>query len=633
MADSLLSLGSRALVATQGAITTVSHNITNANTPGYSRQSAQLATAGATYTGAGFFGHGVELQTVQRQYDAFLTGAVRTATATSAADAARADGLKALDNVFGDSTLGIGASLDSFFAAAGDLANRPADLSARQVFLARAGQLADRIDTVGTQVQQLAQSADQKLALDASQVNTQLTTIHQLNDQIARWRGTGQPPNDLLDQRDEALKQLNGLLSVQSVPQDDGSISLFTGSGAALLVGSQQAKLDAVPDPSDPQVHALQLTIGATSQMLDAAALGGGSLQGSLQLRDGDCAAALNQVGRIAITAADAFNAQQALGVDANGQPGTALFAVPGPAVLPAAGGSGNATLSVTVADASALEPSDYDVRWDGSNYTVTRMADGTATSSASLPATVDGLRIDAAGTPGAGDHWRVQALRPAATGLAARALGPRDVATGFAATAAPAPGNTGSGSVGAFSIVRAAPENTTAVTITFNTPPTTFNVSGLVGGNLTNMPYTPGATVPAAPADWNGWQIALAGQPAAGDAFQVKPTTSPSTDNRNALALQRLADQGLVGGSTLNEAYASLIGDVGNRVQSGQAAADVSSALQSEAVARQQNVAGVNLDEEAADLLRYQQAYQACARIIQASQSLFDSLLSATGR
>src|SRR6476661_2050994 len=295
MTDSLLSLGSRALTATQGAINTVSHNITNANTPGYSRQDAQLATAGAQYSGGGFFGKGVQLQTVQRQYDAFLTTAVQTATATSSSDATRAEGLKALDAVFAESELGIGAGLDSFFAAAGDLANRPADQSTRQVFLARANQLAARIDAVGTQVQQIAHSADSKLVLDASQVNTQLTTVHQLNDQIARWQGSGQPPNDLLDQRDEALRQLNGLLGVNAVAQDDGSLALFTRSGAALLVGSQQARMDTIPDPGDGQVHALRLTIGTTTQLLDAPALGGGSLQGSLQLRDVDCPAALNQ--------------------------------------------------------------------------------------------------------------------------------------------------------------------------------------------------------------------------------------------------------------------------------------------------------------------------------------------------
>ncbi|MGZ5846109.1 MAG: flagellar hook-associated protein FlgK [Ramlibacter sp.] len=632
MADTLLSIGSRALVAAQGAINTVSHNITNANTPGYSRQEAQLVTAGGLYTGAGFFGSGVQLATVRRQYDQFLTTAVQSATATSAADSTRADGLKSRDAVFGDSELGLGASLDAFFAAAGDLANRPADLSARQVFLARAQQLAARVDSVGTQVQQLAQSADNKLSLDATQVNTQLTTIHKLNDQIARWQGTGQPPNDLLDQRDSALQQLNGLLGVTAVAQDDGSISLFTTSGAALLVGSQQATLDAVADANDPSVHALRLTVGSTSQVLDATALGGGSLAGALHLRDGDYAAALNQVGRIATVVASAFNAQQALGVDAVGQPGTALFTLPAPSTRPTSGNSNGATLATAVSNPAALQGSDYQVSWNGSQYTVQRLSDGTSTTSATLPATVDGLTFSASGTPAAGDSWRVQPLRAAATGLAARPLTPRDVATAFAATIAPAAANQGSVVASGFGMVRAAPENATPVTITFNTPPTTFNVTGLASGNLTNVAYTPGQPVPASPADYNGWRVTLDGVPAAGDSFQVRPTTAPASDNRNALALGQLANQGLVGGSTLNEAYASLLGDVGNRVQSAQAAADVSTQLQNEAVTRQQNVAGVNLDEEAANLLRYQQAYQACAKIIQASQTLFQSLLSATG-
>jgi flagellar hook-associated protein 1 FlgK len=170
-------------------------------------------------------------------------------------------------------------------------------------------------------------------------------------------------------------------------------------------------------------------------------------------------------------------------------------------------------------------------------------------------------------------------------------------------------------------------------VAITFNNPPTTFNVTGLASGNLANVPYTPGQRVPPAPADYNGWAMVIDGAPAAGDVFNVKPATSPASDNRNALALGSLAKLGLVAGASLNEAYAALLGDVGTRVQSGRETAEVSSRLQAEAVDRQQNVSGVNLDEEAANLLRYQQAYQAAARIIQASQSLFDSLLSATGR
>jgi flagellar hook-associated protein 1 FlgK len=631
MSTSLLNIGSSALSAAQGSLATVSHNIANVNTAGYSRQEAVQSTAGGLYTGAGFFGRGVELTTVRRQYDQFLTASVQSAASASAADTARANGLKALDAVFGDGSQGIGVALDGLFSAAGDLANRPADLSARQVFVARAGQLAQRISGVGQEIAGLLHEADGRLAQDAVQVNTRLTEIARLNTQIARGQASGQPPNDLLDQRDAALRGLSELLEVHSVAQDDGSLALFTREGAPLLVAQQQARLEAAPDPADPTRNALRLVVANTPQWLDAAGLGGGSLAGTLRLRDEDLTAALNQVGRIAQVAGAAFNRQQAAGVDLDGAPGAALFNVPAPAVRPNAANTGSAALAAVVADASALQASDYSVQWDGSAYQITRMADGWATTTATLPATLDGLQFAGAGTPAAGDRWQVRPLAAAATGLAAGVLSPRQVATGFAATAVAAAGNRGGATASGFQVQRVDPANRLPVTIRFNAPPTSFNVTGLAGGDLANVPYAAGQRVPAAPADYNGWSLVLDGTPAAGDSFAVQPVTAPGSDNRNALALAGLARQGLVAGATLNEGYAALIGDVGSRVQSGQAAADISGRLQDEAVTRQQAVAGVDLDEEAANLLRFQQAYQAAAKIIQASQSLFESLLAAT--
>ncbi len=631
MTSSLLSIGSRALNVAQGALSTVSHNIANANTDGYSRQDAVLSTAGGRFTGAGFFGQGVQISTVRRNYDQFLTGSVQAATATSAADAARATGLQSLDAVFGDPELGIGASLDAFYAAAGDLANRPADTATRQVFLGRAQQLAQRTSTVGAQLQELVAQADSKLKFDVVQVNTRLDEVHKLNDQIARLKGTGQPPNDLLDQRDAAITALNGLLAVRTVEQDDGSLAVFAAAGAPLLVGAQQSVLAAVPDPSVPARTAIQLKVGGSTQWMDANALGGGSLAGTLRLRDQDLAAAINQVGRLATVVAGAFNAQQDVGVDATGARGQPLFTVPAPTARARDGNAGSGTVGVSIADASALQPSDYEVRWDGSQYAITRLSDNQVTTVASLPATLDGLRLTGTGTPAVGDGWRVTPLAAAATGLAARPLGTRDVATGYAATVQANATNAGSVRATAFAVGRYDPANAATVTITF-TSPTTFDVTGVPGGPLTNQAYTPGAKLPPT-GDWNGWTLTLDGTPAAGDGMRVGATSSPAADNRNALALQGLGSAPLLAGGTLNQAYAALLGDVGNRVQTGQAAADVSQALQAEAVQRQQTVAGVNLDEEAANLLRYQQAYQACARIVQASQTLFDSLLAATSR
>ncbi|GAB3667189.1 flagellar hook-associated protein FlgK [Ramlibacter alkalitolerans] len=633
MTSSLLNIGSRALTAAQGSLATVSHNIANANTPGYSRQEAVLATAGGLYTGGGFFGRGVDLTTVRRQYDQFLTGAVQSANSVAAADSVRADGLKAIDAVFGDGELGIGAALDALFSAAGDLANRPADLSARQVFVARAGQFAQRASSVGAQLADLAGQADGRLAQDAAQVNARLADIARLNAQIARGQALGQPPNDLLDQRDAAVQGLGGLLQVHTVAQDDGSLALFTREGAPLLVGQQQARLEAAPDPADPAHRGLRLVTGSTSQWLDAAGLGGGSLAGTLRLRDDDLASAINQVGRIAQVAAAAFNRQQALGVDMDGAPGAPLFAAPAPVARANSGNTGAATLAAGIADPSLLQASDYALRWDGAAYQVTRLADGQSTSAASLPLEIDGLRFSATGAPAAGDTWLVKPFAAAASGLAARQVAPRQVATAFPATVVASAANRGGAGASAFEALRAGADNRLPVTIRFNDPPTSFDVTGLAGGELAGVPYTPGQRVPVSPADYNGWSLTLDGAPAAGDTFAVQPVTAPAADNRNALALAGLAAQALAAGGTLNETYAALVGDVGSRVQSGQAAAQISGQLQDEAVARQQAVAGVNLDEEAANLLRFQQAYQASARVIQASQSLFESLLAATGR
>ena len=631
--SSLLNIGSSALAAAQGSLATISHNIANANTAGYSRQDAQLATAGGLYTGAGFFGRGVDVATVQRQYDQFLTQAVQGATAASAGDAARAEGLRALDAVFGDGEQGIGASLDSFFAAAGDLANRPADLSVRQVFLARAGQFASLVSGVGQRIRDVGATADSQLAQRAGEVNTHLGAIRRLNEQIARAATGGQPPNDLLDQRDQEVQALSSLMAVSRVPQDDGSIALFTKSGAPLLVGSQQATLSARPDPTDPSLAALQLDVGGTARWLDAGALGGGSLAGLMRLRDEDVAGALRQVGRIAQVVASAVNAQQALGVDTSGAAGQALFSIGGPASLPNAANTGSGVLTTTVSNAGALVASDYELSFAGGNYTIQRLSDGSTTTSSTLPASVDGLTFSATGTPAAGDRWQIRPFDAAATGLAARPLTARQLATGYAATVAAAPGNQGGASASGFAIVQPGANNALPVTITFNTPPTSFNVTGLASGNLTNVPYTPGQPVPAAPASYNGWTMTLDGTPAAGDRFDVRANAAPGSDNRNMLALGALAGAGLVAGQTLGDAYASLVADVGARVQAGQAAEAVSARLRDDAVTRQQNVAGVNLDEEASNLLRFQQAYQASARIVQASQSLFDALIAATGR
>ncbi|MES3009275.1 MAG: flagellar hook-associated protein FlgK [Pseudomonadota bacterium] len=629
---SLLNIGTRSLAAAQGALSTISHNIANVNTPGYSRQEAVLSTASGQFTGSGFFGRGVDLTTVRRQYDQFLMGAVQSNTAQASADAARSDAMAQLDSLFSDPELGIGAAVDGLFSAAGDLGNRPADTSVRQAFVARADQLAQRVTAVGSQLSEMGQLADLRLTQSVAQVNQRLTEIKNLNNQIAQSQTSGHAPNDWLDQRDVALKALNELIGVSTVASSDGSINLFGANGAPLLVGNQQSELQAVPDPADASRLSLQLKVGAITQPLDGQSLGGG-ISGLVRFRSDDLANAMNQVGRLAVVLADSFNTQQSLGVDASGVPGRALFTVPQPVTRANSANSGTNTITATVSNSADLQPSDYQVDWNGTAYTITRLSDGHTTNTAMVPATMDGLTFTSSGPIASGNSYTIQPYAAAAKGLAAQPLLPREIATGYAATVESTATNSGSASVRQFQVNRQTTDTTLPVTIAFNNPPTTFNVTGLASGNLTNVPYTPGQRVPAAPADYNGWSLTLDGAAAAGDSFVVKKTLSPANNNGNALALGRLADAALVDGATLNESYATLVGDVGIRIQSARDSANVSSRLLTEATSRQQNVSGVNLDEEAANLLRYQQAYQASAKIIQASQQLFDTLLSAVNR
>ena len=633
MFSSLMNIGASGLAAAQASLATTSHNIANANVPGFSRQQAVLATAGGQASGAGFIGSGVDIATVLRQYDQFLGQALQGLGSVASADRARADALAQLDDVFSDPETGVGAGIDALFGAIGDVANRPGDTAAREVMLSSLQQLVERFNRVGGQLLQLREQANARLAYEAAQVNDRLTELRQLNEQITRVAGSGQPPNDLLDRRDQALQALGAFLSIRTVPTENGGLSVFTAGGQPLLVGQQQSVLATQADPADRSRLALSLTVGGTTQRLEEADLSGGSLAGTLRFRDVDLSAVQARLGQLATVLAGALNAQQALGVDASGQPGAALLSVPAPSAYPHSGNTGSATLSVDVAAAHALQASDYRIDWDGSAYRITRLSDQRVTTAAALPQTVDGLEFNLAGSAATGDSWLVRPFAQAATGLKALAVAPSGLATGYAALAQASADNAGSVRVAGFEVVRGAPENTAAVRIQFNDPPTSFNLTGLASGDLANVAYVPGQPIPPAPADYNGWRLVLAGQPAAGDSIDVQRNPAPGSDNRNALALGRIASLGLVQGGTLNEGYAGLIADAGARVMTARSLADVSGRMQLEAQARKENVSGVNLDEEAANLLRHQQSYQACAKVIQASQSLFDALLAATGR
>lgn len=542
----LLGIGQSALLAAYTQLQTTGHNIANASTPGYSVQQAVLATAIPHRSGNGYIGSGVDVVTVERRYDRFLSAAVSAGTASAAGDRARAEALARVDSLLADTEHGLGAAIDELYLALADLTNRPADASARQVVLARADALAMRMRGADTQLQTLAGETDFRLEQMAAEASDLLAGLGRLNERIALARGSGHMPNDLLDERDRMVRELNGYLAANPIEQGDGTIVVTTASGEPLLVGDRAASLRVVADPADPDRRQVAIVMDQVTVPLRTAALGGGAMAGLLGFRDEDLQSVRASLGQLAAGIASGFNTRQALGVDANGAPGQPMFGI----------GSGGSASDFRMLLSSGSE-----------------------------------------------------------------------LATGLAMAPQTAPTNTGNLAIAAFSATGPAPMSAAPVTITFNAGGT-VDVSGAGTGNPSGIPWTPGS-----PISFNGWTLELRGTPQPGDRVDILPTQDPATDNRNARAMVLLADEPLVGGRTLTDAFASILGDVGHRTRTAVASEAISTRLLDEAEAARAGLAGVNLDEEAARLLQYQQMYQAAARVIQAAQSMFDTLLSATAR
>jgi flagellar hook-associated protein 1 FlgK len=643
----LFSLGTRAMTASYAALQTTGNNIANANTRGYSRQQVELATAGGQFKGNGYFGRGVDVTTVSRAHDSFLTREVALSRSIAQADGARLSQLKQLEKVFGTGEAGIGYTAGQLLNAFVDVAGRPQDMASRQVALARAGDVASRFRTSGEQLDTLQSGVTQDLRGSIRAVNALAQTVAGLNRQIAAAKGTGHVPNDLLDQRDSAVAELGTYLQVNTIEADDGSLSLFIGGGQRLVLGTDATTLTEVADPFDPSKLRLGVRDAGDDRLVPEGMIVGGSMAGLLRFQNVDLRDARNALGQLAAALGSALNAQQGLGLDLTtptGRVGGDLFAFGAPRALPASGNGGSAIVSLQAADAAQLRASDYELRFDGSNFTLTRLGsqDPTLTlSPAALAAgvTVDGMtvRLDS-GSASVGDRFLLQPVAGAASGMQRVLDDPRGIAAASPVTATLDISNTGTLAIGSLQVRSpiAAPANAVVK----------FNVDPATGARTYQISIDAGATFAAAQplvagqpiglSDGLGnllWQLAVHGTPADGDRVHVDPTPFPGANNGNALALAALRDAALVAGSTVTDAWAGALTDVGVRVQGAVSVSDLSEAAASDATARNSAKSGVNLDEEAARLIQHQQSYQAAAKMLQVAQSVFDTLLQVTGR
>lgn len=678
MSTGIYSIGISGIAAAQLNLLATEHNVVNANTPGYTRQRAVQATNIAVNTGAGSIGQGVHVQTIERMYDRYLTGQVNSAqTSLSGIDAYYSE-IKQIDNLLADPSAGLTPALQDFFSGVQQVASNPSLVSARESMISSATTLVNRFHSLDTRLSEISDEVNGKIQDAVTSINSYATEIADLNQRIIISESSyGQPANDLLDQRDSLINELNKLIKVTTNTNSNGSFNVFIGSGQQLVVGNQAMKLTANAASADPAriVVGLQ-TAGGGSLELPEKLVNGGELGGLITFRSETLDRVSNELGRMAASVALTFNAQHALGQDLLGNAsGDAafnadFFSVAGivPTVSANTHNTGSLAVSAQLVDPPPYGPelsdgnfytnlttSDYRLVFNGgTSYTLTRLSDNTAfpltaTAPATLSLASEGLSLSlGAGAGVAGDSYLIQPTRNAAKNISVNpvvAADPRTVAAAVPFRSSATDTNKGSGAISTGKTVPGFDVSllrTNDVTITYTAgAPSQISFAGLVAPNdqLTiKLPGSPeGAPVPSPVAYTQGMTISVAGmsftltgQPNNGDTFKLSLNSAGVADGRNALALGLLQTKNTMVGAkaTFQGAYAQMVASNGIKTRELKVTGEAQQAVLNQAQASRDALSGVNLDEEAANLIRFQQAYQASAKLLEVGKTLFDTVL-----
>ncbi|MWV16840.1 flagellar hook-associated protein FlgK [Pseudomonas sp. L-22-4S-12] len=675
MAD-LLNIGLSGLAANKTSLAVTGHNISNVNTPGFSRQDTVQATRIPQFSGAGYIGSGTTLTDVRRSYSEFLTTQVRTSTALSSDVEAYRSQIEQLDSLLAGTTTGITPSLQKFFSSLQTAAEDPANIPARQLVLSEAEGLARRFNTVYDRINEQNEFINKQMVAVSDQVNRLATSVASYNEAIAVAAANGQQPNDLLDAREEAIRQLSTYVGVTVVAQDDSSVNLFVGSGQPLVVGSTTSRLEVVPGQGDPTRFEVNFVSGGSSQGITSL-LTGGELGGLIRYRAETLDPTLNSLGRLALAVSDQVNTQLGQGLDLKGQVGTALFGDFNDAALAAlrvrafSTNTGNVQPALNITDSSVLTTSDYRLEYDGTNYTARRLSDGEAMTLTpagpyTYPQTLtftdaagrdQGFELVIDSAPAAGDKFLLQPTRRGATSISTVLDQPDQLAFAAPLRSEANLQNRGNAVIGQPSIdnvqdplVPADLQALSPLTMTYAgpvAPATTGTLTLSAPAGVTVSPatlsITPGQsntlsyTITSAGSTLEVSQ-AFSGRPETGDTFNLGFNQNGVSDNRNALKLVDLQSKQTVGvdktvgiatGVSFTDGYGDLVERVGTLTAQARQDSEATGAILKQATDNRDSLSAVNLDEEAANLIKFEQYYNASAQIIQVARSLFDTLIN----
>jgi len=628
MAD-MLTTGVSSLRALQRALDTTSHNIANASTDGYTRQRVEFQTRPADTYGNNWIGTGVNVASVSRVYDQFLAQSARSSGSSLARLDTYASQASRVDDLLGDPDNGLGSSLQGFADSISEVSSTPNSTAARSALLSQAQALADRLASYDQRLRSMSSDVDTQLNSAAADITQIAQNIAKLNGSIATAvQQTGQAPNDLLDQRDKQINLLSKDVGVTTVA-DGNSINVFIGKGEPLVLGTDASTIVTTQDPLEPD--RLKFSLQTKTGTIDlSSSVSGGKVGGLLDFRSQMLDPARNELGRITVAVANQVNSQHQEGMDLHGQLGGAFFNVGGVGVDYSTLNTGTATVSATRTNVGALTTDDYVLTTTATGYSLANKSTGapvtfTGTGTVADPILANGLSIVVGAGGATGDQYVIRPTRDAIAGFSVAITDPSKVAAAGAIRTGAASANAGTGKISQGDVLDASnAQLLTSANIVF-TSATTYSVNGGAA-----QAFTAGGNI-----DVNGWRVQISGAPQTGDTFTVGSNAGATGDNRNAFALADSLKAGVLdgGSASVSASVDKLVNNIGLATQTAQTNRDAQSAINQSDISERDAVSGVNLDEEAANLLRYQQAYQASAQVISIANQMFSTLMDAVRR
>jgi flagellar hook-associated protein 1 FlgK len=615
-----------ALQAFRTGLSVTSNNIANANTPGYARETALLTNAVPQSAGSAPIGAGVQVAGISRAFNQLSANQLNSSQSSLGQLNSLQSYTNQIDNIVGTTAGGLSTALQNYYGAWSTVANNPTSTAARQALLTQAQGVATAFQSTSGQLQGLNSGINSGIRADVTQINTLASSIASLNQQIAVGTANsgGQPPNDLIDQRDQLVSNLSKLVGISTTKEASGAVNVFVGNGQSLVLNTNATALITIPN----QFNASQLEVATSSNANNpiSSQITSGDLGGLLAARTQAVGPAINQLGQIAIALSQSANTQQNVGLDFTGALGANLFSVGGATAASSSANTDNTTATASIANVGALTTNDYLLRYQGGAYSLTNAGNGSAVAftgsgTAGSPLVADGLSIVLSGTPASGDQFLIQPTAQGAGSFSVALTSTSQIAAAGAIRTTAVNSNSGSATISGGTVVTASNPNLLNPTTIQFTSATTYSING-----AGSFAYASGGNIAQ-----NGWQVQISGAPAAGDVFTVQGNVGGTGDNRNALASANQQTQGVLsnGSISVNSAVSAMITGIGGQAQQVNTAQSAQTAVNSQALQNMQSISGVNLDEEAANLLQWQQAYQAAAQALTIANSTFTFLMN----